>query len=151
MAIGTDSMVEFFGTQDSLDNTSGSVADGAFSAASDLVTWTNDDDALSANIILECTFSVAPDANAGVALFARPINIQGVNDQDPPDANFLHAYIGRFPVNDVTSAQFVAIDIPLVNGKSSQEFDFFLLNNAGQTISAGWDLHITPKTVGPHA
>ena len=48
MAIGTNSAIDFFGTQDDLDSTSALVASNAFSIASDLVTWTNDDDAKEA-------------------------------------------------------------------------------------------------------
>ncbi len=151
MAIGTDAAIEFFGTKDSLDDTSGSVADGAFSVASDVLEWTNDDDAPMAAIILEATYASAPDANSSVNLFARPMNIVSTSDSDVPDANFGHVYVGTFPLNDVTSAQFITIDIRLPNTKTSQSYIFYIENNGGQTISAGWDLHIVPKTIGPHA
>jgi len=151
MAIGTDSAVEVFGTQDSLDDTSGSVADAAFSAASDLLTWTNDDDAVSASVVLEATFGSSPDANSSVTLFAQMIDIQSTSDQLVPTANFQHVFIGTFPVKDVTSAQFIPVTVGLPNNATSQIYQFFIQNNAGQTISAGWDIHITPTAIGPHA
>ncbi len=151
MAISTDAAVEFFGTQDSLDDTSAAVVNGDFSVTGDVLEWTNDDDAPMAAIILEGTYSSAPDANSSVNLFARPMNIVSTSNSDVPDANFGHIYVGTFPLNDVTSAQFIAIDIRLPNTKTSQPYIFYIENNGGQTISAGWDLHITPKTIGPHA
>lgn len=151
MAITTDAGVDFFGTQDSLDNTSASVASAAFSVVGDLVAWTNDDDAKTASVVLEATFSVAPDANSSVALFGQLNNIQSTNDQLAPTANFQHVYLGSFPVKDVTTAQFIPIVISLPNNNTSQEYNFFIQNNAGQTISSGWDIHITPKATGPHA
>ena len=149
MAIGTDSAVEFFGTQDKITGSGGTVVDGAFGAAA--TTWTNDDDAPMASIVLEVTYSSAPDANSSVNLYARPLDIQSTNDGGVPDANFGHVYLGSFPLNDVTSAQYIAIDIRLPNTKTSQEYNFYIENNGGQTISPTWDLYVTPKTIGPHA
>lgn len=151
MAIGSNSLIEFFGTQDTVTSSSAAVTDGAFSAGTDITTWTNDDDAPMASVTLEATYSVAPTANTGVTLYARLLNTVSTNDSDVPDANFPHVYLGRFPLNDVTTAQYITIDVALPNGKTSQEYDFYIKNDAGQTLSAGWDLYVTPKTYGPHA
>lgn len=151
MAIGTDAAIEFFGTQDSLDDTSGTVADGAFSVAGDLLAWTNDDDAPTASVVLEATIAVTPDTNSSVSLFAQLLNIQSTNDQLVPTANFQHVFLGSFPIKDVTAAQFIPIVIDLPNNATSQIYQFFIRNNSGQTISAAWDIHITPKAIGPHA
>lgn len=152
MAISTDALIEFFGTQDTLGTTTSAVADAAFSdGTNDLTAWTNDDDAPQASIILSVTYSVAPDANSSVNLYLRPLNIQSTNDQDVPDANFLHTYAGSFPVNDVTTAQYCLIEIDLPNTKTSQEYEFYVENQTGQSMPAGWDIYVTPKTVGPHA
>ena len=151
MAISTDSAVEFFGTQDTLGTSSATVADAAFSVASDLSTWTNDDDAPRASVTALIDYAVAPDVNSVVNLYLRLLNTQSTNDSEIPDANFTHTYVGSFPVNDVTTNQYVTIDISLPNGKSSQEYEFYIENQTGQTIQAGWDLYVTPKTIGPHA
>lgn len=149
MVISTNAAIELFGTQDALDNTSGTVSSTAFSVASDLSTWTNDDDAPSASITLEVTFSSAPDVDSVINLYAQPIDIVGTSDGDVPDANFLHMYIGTFPLNDVTTAQFITQDVHLPNWETSSVYQFFIENKGGQTISAGWDVHVTPKTLGP--
>lgn len=149
MAISTDSLIEFFGTQDTITGSGATVADGAFGAAA--TTWTNDDDAPMASIVLDCSFTTAPTANTSVNLYLRPLNIQSTNDQDVPDANFQHVYAGSFPLNDVTTQQWCQIVITLPNNAASQQYNFYIENNGGQTMDSDWDLHITPKTYGPHA
>jgi hypothetical protein len=95
---------------------------------------------------------VAPDANSVINLYARPLDVQSTNDNPVPDANFQRLYLGSFGLNDVTTpAQYVTMDIALPNGKTSQEYEFYLENKSGQSLPAGWDFYITPKTLGPHA
>lgn len=151
MAIGTDAAIEFFGTQDTVTGSTSSVADAAFSVAGDISAWTNDDDAPAASVILSCAFATAPDAYSTVSLYGRLINIQSTNDQDTPDANYQHTFLGVFPLNNVTTTQYIAVDVALPNTKTSQEYEFYIENNGGQTMSAGWNLYVTPKTIGPHA
>ena len=151
MAIAADSAVHFFGTQDTLGTSSATVADAAFSIAGDLSTWTNDDDAPMASVTALLDWSVAPDANSAVNLYLRPLNMVSTNDGDVPDANFQHMYVGSFPMNDVTTNQYITITISLPNYKTSSEYEFYIENSTGQTIQAGWDLYVTPKTIGPHA
>jgi len=93
MAIGTSAAIEFFGTQDTLGTSSAAVADAAFSIASDLSTWTNDDDAPQASVVLLANFSVAPTANTYINLYLRLLNVQSTNDQDVPDVNFWVMYL----------------------------------------------------------
>lgn len=155
MAISTDSAIDFFGTQTTITAGGGtsSVADAAFSVSGDVVSggWTNADDAKEAAMVFAGTYSVAPDANSSVDLYLRPLNIDGTNDQDTPDANFPHVYVGSFPLNDVTSAQYCTIVIALPNVYTSQVYEPYIQNNGGQTLSAGWTIKATTKAIGPHA
>jgi hypothetical protein len=151
MAISTDAAIEFFGTQDTIGSSTSAVADAAFSVSGDIVNWTNDDDAPQASVILLADYTTAPDANSAINLYVRLIDIQGTNDADIPDANFQHVYVGSFPVNDVTTAQYIPITIALPNTKTSQVYQFYIENQTGQSLPAGWDLYVTPKTIGPHA
>jgi hypothetical protein len=156
MAIGTDAAIEFFGTPDTLGGTAtAAVANDAFStinATTGLNTWTNDDDAVMAKMVLEANFSVAPDANSVVNLFARPLNVQSTNDPIVPDATNQHVYMGSFPLKDGTSAQFIPLLISLLptNFQTSQIYEFYLENKSGQSMPAGWDLHALPTALGPH-
>ena len=151
MTISTDAAIHVFGTQNTLGTSSSAVADDAFSVAGDLSTWTNDDDAPQASVILLANFSVAPTANTSINLYLRPLNMQSTNDGDVPDANFQHMYVGSFPLNDVTTAQYILIDISLPNTKTSQEYEFYVENKSGQSLPAAWDIYVTPKTIAPHA
>jgi hypothetical protein len=152
MAIGTDDAVDKYGTQDSLDDTSGSIADTVMSVQGDLVAWTNTDDATIAAVTFEGDFESAPDANSFVYFYARLINIVSTSDAETPDVvNYEHTFLGAFSLNDVATAQFVPIDVRLPNQKTSQEYEFYIKNGSGVSLDAGWDIHITPKTYGPHA
>jgi len=156
MAIGSDAAVEFWGTPDSLGNTTSAVTNTSFSdGANDLDAWTNADDAPLAIFALEFTTATTGDANTTIDLYARPLNIgnAGTEDSEVPDSNFGHIYLGSFPHNNPsTSAQtatFGAVGLP--NVITSQIYEFYIQNNTGQTISAGWELTVTPVTYGPHA
>jgi len=151
MTISTGAAIEFFGTQTTVTGTTATVANGAFSITGDIVQFTNADDAPQASIVALLDWSVAPDANSSVNLYARLMNIDSTNDQDVPDANYRNTYLGSFPINDVTTNQHIAIDVSLPNTVSSQVYEFYIENDTGQTIQANWTLKVTPKTLGPHA
>jgi hypothetical protein len=151
MAISTDALIHVFGTQDTLGTSSAAVADDAFSIAGDLSTWTNDDDAVMASVTLKADFSTAPTANTSINLYLRLLNTQSTNDADVPDVNFQHMYVGSFPLNDVTTAQYITIDIALPNAYTSQQYEFYVENKSGQSLPAGWDIYVTPKSFAPHA
>lgn len=151
MPISTNAAIEFFGSQTTLNNTTAAVANDAFSVAGDVNSWSNVDDAPQASMTLLANFSVAPDANSSINLYAKLDNIEGTNDQDVPDANFQHTYLGSFPLNNATTAQYINISISLPNTYTSQAYIFYVENKSGQSLPIGWDLFITPKTLGPHA
>lgn len=98
-----------------------------------------------AEFALACTFSVAPTESTVISLIARPLNIDGTADADVPEFSRQIQFIGNFIVNNVTTTQYlwlIGYDLP-------READYYLANNAGQTISAGWTLKVTPRTLGP--
>lgn len=154
MAISTDAAIEFFGTQDTLTTSTSQVLDGGFSGVGDLASppWLNDDDAPMASVVFAGAYATAPTPGTSIALFARLMDVQGANDQGVPDSNYGHVFLGAFPLNDVGGAttQYVAIDVGLPNTKTSQGYEFYIQNNAGNTLNSGWNLYITPKTIGPH-
>ena len=156
MAIGADAAIEFWGTPDVLGNTTSAVTNASFSdGTNDLDTWTNADDAPLAIFALEFTTATSGDAGSTIDLFAAPLNIgsAGTEDSEVPDANFGHIYLGSFPHNNPsTSAQTATFGkVGLPNVVTSQQYNFYIQNNTGQTISAGWELTVTPVTYGPHA
>jgi hypothetical protein len=157
MAISTNDLIDKFGTQDTVTTgTPGSIASAAFSVSGDVATWTNDDDAPSAVFALKCQWAtVTGVANKIINLYALPLNIQSTNDPVSPGTNRQAQLIGRFIVyaaSTGTDYWFESDGIcDLPNHQTSQDYTFFLENLTGQTISSGWALYVTPKSVGPHA
>lgn len=152
MAISTNDLKDKFGAQDLVTVvTPGAIAAAAFSTAGDVVSggWTNTDDAPIGEFVLKCTFSVAPTALEPVNLYVRPMNLQSSNDPPQPDATYTHSFIGVFVVDAVTTAQYLHATAVLPNLITSQVYEFYIENGTGQTISAGWQMWVTPKTVGP--
>ena len=158
MAISTDSAIDFFGSPTAVGGTAtGTVANDAFSiidATTGLVAWTNSDDAPQATAVLEFTTATSGDAGSVLNLYAKLLDVGdgGTEDTEVPDANFPSIYLGSFSHNNPsTAAQASAIQISLPNAVTSQVYHFYVENKTGQTISAGWELTIRPKTIGPHA
>ena len=153
MAIGTLSAIHFFGTPDVLGTTPATVVNGAVSLASDLSEWTNDDDAPLASVLLEFETDTTGTAGTTVDLYCQLMNVASTNDEEAPDVtNFLHRYMGSFPHNNPSVAvQYSTIIVALPNTYTSQVYNFYIVNNTGQTIADTWDLTITPITYGPHA
>lgn len=156
MAIGADTAIHFFGTADSLDNTTSAVVDGAFSdGTTDLLAWTNDDDAPEAAAVLLMQYASGTLATApAVNLYARLMDIDGTVDTEVPQASYPRVFMGSFPIDTnlgATTDTASAIDIRLPNTKTSQVYNFYIQNQTDVTMTAGWDLTIIPRTLGPHA
>ena len=155
MAIGTDSLIDFFGTQDQLDDgTTSAITDTSFSAP-DTTSWTNDDDAPFGVFVLQAQWATQPTDQSAINIYGRKLNIQSTSDSPVPDAANLDQYIGSFIVDGTvatsTDAFMVTNWLTLPNHYTSQVYEFYLENQSGQTISANWNLWITPLTKGPHA
>jgi len=99
-----------------------------------------------AKFVASFTFGTGPTEGAILALYARPINIDGAGDAEVPEATRPTVFIGSFVVNNVTTLQYaelLAYDVPW-------EADYYLHNNGtGQTVSAGWTLKVTPFSRAP--
>jgi len=156
MTITTDASIDFFestvGT--AIDTGSNTIADGAFSAGtSDIISWTNTDDAPYAVFTLEIDTTSARSANRTIGLYAKMMNITGTaaHDAATPDATHPHTFIGNFYPDDSADAQFMPGDFYLPNTVTQQVYEFYLWNNCGQTLLAGWELWVMSKSRGPHA
>ena len=142
--------IVFQGTQKTLEASGAAIANNALAQADDASYGivADGDSYPDARFVLTGTFSVAPTENTTLALYARPLNIDGTADADAPETTRPTQYIGGFIVNNVTAAQSLvcnAQDVPW-------EADYYIHNNGtGQTLSAGWKLLVTPCTIGPAA
>lgn len=158
MAIGQDSAIWFFGTQDQIDDGSTStVGTGAFSVAADVdSTWTNDDDAPYGSAVLEAQFDTTMPSVGSIGLYARLLNVEGTDDEGATDASYAPHFVGSFQIdfgiaNDVNF--FMTIDLfEMPQAGAGQAIEWYLKNEGtGQTIGQDWNLWITPKAFGPHA
>lgn len=101
-----------------------------------------------AKFVLKCTFATAPTEGSVLALYARPLDIDGTDDAEAPETTRPTVFVGSFIVNNVTTSQvmeLLAQDVPW-------NASYYLHNNGtGQAVSAGWTLKVTPFTEGPAA
>lgn len=161
MAIATDAIIDFFGTQDTVTAGGGTsaVSNGAFSASGDVVSggWTNDDDAPLAGFVLKFQYPSGTIVADGVHLYCRLLNIDSTNDEPQPDAGWSPHYLGTFTTDTnqaATTDTYYTLDQGLVrlpNHYTSQVYEFYIENQTDVTLTAGWTLKITPITGGPHA
>ena len=142
--------IVFQGTQKTLEASGAAIANNALAQADDASYGivADGDSYPDARFVLTGTFSVAPTENTTLALYARPLNIDGTADADAPETTRPTQYIGVFVVNNVTSAQSLVCNAQNV----PWEADYYLHNNGtGQSINSGWKLLVTPCTIGPAA
>jgi Tfp pilus assembly protein PilW len=150
MAISTNDAIVKLGTTKTLEANGAAITNNAMGAADDATYSISADGASApdAEFALAATFATAPTINTTLDLYAQELDIDGTNDAQAPTTTYKVRYLGSFAVNAVTTAQYLkcrAYDVPLVAS-------YFLMNNAtGQTLSAGWTLKVTPRTIGPAA
>ena len=153
MPIATNDLIVKFGTLASVDDgTTSTIATAAFSVAADIVAWTNADDVPEAQFILSAQWAtITGVANKAVIIHARPINIDGTLDPVIPSASrFMPvAYFNVFAAVINTTYYFESTKCVLPLLKTAQEFEFYLENQTGQTMSASWTLKIMPQSAGP--
>jgi len=151
VAIDTDDTIDKTGTQDEVTTSSASVADAAFSIASDTSIWPNTDDTPAASFVLAVQWATLPDDGSLINLYARKMNVQGINDSPIPSANNTDQFIGSFLTDgDVAINTDAFLTTPwLTLGNPSQDYEYYIENLTGQTISAGWNLYATSATKGP--
>ena len=99
-----------------------------------------------AEFVLKVTYSVAPNEGGQIALYARPLDIDGTADAEVPEAGLPVWFVGSFTVNNIVTAQsmiLLAQDLPALA-------EYYIHNvSTGQTIPAGWSLKVKPRTIGP--
>ena len=124
------------------NNTLAQADDATYSVASDGAYYPD------AKFVVSATFGTAPTEGTTVALYARPLDIDGTNDSEVPETTRPTVFIGTFIVNNVTTTQYIELIAQDVPWNAS----YYLHNNGtGQTVSVGWTLKVTPCTVAPAA
>ena len=124
------------------NNTLAQADDASYSVASDGAYYPD------AKFVISVTFGTAPTEGTTLALYARPLDIDGTNDAEVPETTRPTVFIGTFAVNNVTTAQYIELLAQDVPWSAS----YYIHNNGtGQTVSSGWTLKVTPCTVAPAA
>jgi hypothetical protein len=137
-----------WGTQKTLEASGGAIAANSVVQANDATYNLAADGANypDAEFVLACAFGAAPTKGGVLALYARPLNIDGTADAEVPEAALPVWFVGSFVVNNVTSTQYMTLlaqDLP-------DEAGYYIHNvSASQIVSAGWSLKVKPRTVGP--
>ena len=137
-----------WGSQKTLEASGGAIAAGAVVQANDATYSLAADGAYypDAEFVLAAAFASAPTEGGVLALYARPLNIDGGADAEVPEAALPVWFVGQFQVNNVTTTQYMTLlaeDLPA-------EAEYYIHNvSAAQTVSAGWSLKVKPRTLGP--
>jgi len=152
MPIEENAGIHFFGTQTTVTTTGGSIANDAYVSAG---SWQNDDDAPFVSFVFHGAFTSTMPTVGSIDVIARLMNIQSTNDESVPDALYLGRRLGSFSIDFDESAGtefwsvLTNVELPIVG--SAQDYEFYLFNNAtAQTMTANWELYVTPVTFGPH-
>ena len=138
------------GTPKTLEANGASIANNTLAQADDTGYSISADGAYypDAKFVIAATFVTAPTEGTTLALYARPLDIDGTNDAEVPETTRPTVFIGTFSVNNVTTAQYIELLAQDVPWSAS----YYIHNNGtGQTVSAGWTLKVTPCTVAPAA
>ncbi len=137
-----------WGTQKTLEANGGAIAANAVVQAND-ATYSLSADAANypdAEFVLTVTFSVVPNEGGQIALYARPLDVDGTADAEVPEAGLPVWFVGSFTVNNVAIAQsmiLLAQDLPALA-------EYYIHNvSTGQILPAGWSLKVKPRTLGP--
>lgn len=134
-----------FGTPKTLEANGAAIANGAVVQADDASYDQVADGAgfIYADFVLSFAFGTAPTENTVLALYARPLDIDGTADGEVPEATRPTMFIGSVPVNNVTTTQYAT----LIERQVPAKADYYMHNSGtGQTISAGWTLKVTPRS-----
>lgn len=157
MAISTNDAILKFGTQDTVTAGGGTsaVSSAAWSASGDAAAWTNDDNTPFASFVLTFQYPSGTITTGGVQLACRLLNIDSTTDEPGLTANWTGHFLGSFPtgtgMSATTNYAIVLGPVELPSAKASQEYEFYVLNSCGVTMTTGWTLKATPVTRGPAA
>lgn len=134
-----------YGTTKTLEANGGSITNNSIVQADDANYSVSSDGSNfpDAEFVASFTYATAPTEGTVLAVYARPLDIDGTNDAEVPEAARQTYFVGAFVVNNVTTTQyatFLARDVPKLAA-------YYLHNNGtGQTVSSGWTLKVTPRS-----
>lgn len=148
MAIPTNAVIEWRGTEKTLESSGGSITNNSVVQADDANydTVSDGEGCSDAEFVLQATFGTGPTEGTVLALYARPLDVHSTDDTEVPEAARPTRFVGSFVVNNVTSAQNM-----ICVGRNLPKLAAYYIHNSGtgQTVSSGWKLYVTPITKTP--
>ena len=146
----SDEAIWTYQSQVTLEASGASAASSAMVAAADAaLSSANHSNFPLADFALTCDFGAAIAGGTTIALFRQDLAIDGAANAPAPAAStYEECLVGlfRLPSGQSASATYSLPDVPL-----TKECQFSIMNNTAQTMSAGWVLKVTPKTMEPSA
>lgn len=150
MPFKLNSKIDRFGSQSTVSGTTADVLSGGYSITSDIVAFTHSTETPYVSIVFQCQFLVAPAVGSSITLYARPASLPPTGQNSPvPEANFDHYKVRQIPVDASTALQTSSVVIKLDQHELNTQFRFYIKNEAGETIPAGWALLSDPQATGP--
>jgi hypothetical protein len=136
------------GTQKTLESTGATISNNAlvqaiaasYDIAADGASFPD------AEFVLTATYSVAPLEGATLALYARPLDVDGTADTEAPEITRPTIFIGTFTANNVTTPQTIVLNGGFARNVP-RKADYYVHNNGtGQAVAIGWTLKVTPRS-----
>lgn len=150
MPFKLNSLIDRFDSQSEVTSTSSDVLSGGYSVTGDISAYNHITETLYLTVVLQCTYLVAPAAGDSLTLYARPASLPPTGQNSPvPGANFDHYKVSQIPVDTSTSLQTSSVIIKLDQHELNTQFRFYVKNETGQTLPAGWKLLVIPRSTGP--
>ena len=145
-----DEAIWTYASQVTLEASGASAASGAFVAANDAaMSSANHGNFPLADFALTCDFGAAVAGGVFVGLYRQDLNIDGTADAPAPTVStYEETLVGMFklPSGQSASATYPLTDVPLTS-----QCQFSIKNATAQSMSVGWVLKVTPKTLEPAA
>jgi hypothetical protein len=136
-----------YGSPVTLEANGAGTATTAFAQADDAsLASANTGDYPLADFVLYAAFGANVAAGASINLYRCDQAIDGANNAPAPGTGYKFTFVGLFPLSSTASAgaYYPLKDVPL-----SKTAYFYIENNTAQSLSGGWTLKATPKTMAP--
>ena len=142
-----------YATQVTLEASGTSAANAAFAAADDttLASAGHSNYPYADFVLKTVGFSATLGSSKYIGLYRRALNADTASgDAVAPGTSNKVQYVGAFTIPDVQASTgttyFTLEDVPII-----EDQEFWIENQTGVTVNAGWTLKVRPKTLVPGA
>lgn len=143
-----------YASQVTLESSGASAANAAFVQANDTTLGSaNHSNFPYADFVLKTAgfgTTLASTGNPSINLYRVDQDIDSTADAPVPDASNKNYFVGAFilPLS-ASSASSINYYLPVTDVSLSKNCGFYIENQSGQSLIAGWTLKVTPKSLVP--